>query len=320
MTTSIAELKAAGVKFEAEEAVAVAQQLIHALRQHRDADEVQPPYGSPSADNVFLNEDGSVVCPGCTTTPAVLEVGIFLDSLLPAGSPRVPGGLRYTIARALLDVDVPPFDSLDELSRALDRHEHGARADIVRGVLRRAGGGRRVAPLSLVERRRAQASPSELRRALREADARLYERQRIVEADAPKVPPARGRTLTASAACIAAGLALIATGELMHRHSPPLGVTQAAPLAARVAAPEKPRVDRERGLVPERGIIAVRQAAPSPSSVSRPEPRRISAKRTSRPPAVVARRQAGSRPASRSVLDRLRLGWLRNAFAVDSDL
>src|SRR5258707_1308991 len=132
MAISIAELHAAGIHVEADEAVAIAQQLIEGLRDQHAADEVQPPYGPPSAENVFLNSDGTVTCRSCGTTPAVSEVGIFLHSLLRDGSPRVPGGLRYTIARALLDVDVPPFDSLDDFARDLARHEHGVRADLVR--------------------------------------------------------------------------------------------------------------------------------------------------------------------------------------------
>ena len=92
----------------------------------------------------------------------------------------MPGGLRYTIARALLEVDVPPFDSLDDFSRDLARHEHGDRAGIVRRLLR-------ASRLSAVGARRyrrpidgtCHAPATELRRALREADARLYEYQRL---------------------------------------------------------------------------------------------------------------------------------------------
>src|SRR3954469_158377 len=116
---SIAELLNAGLTLEAHEAVAIAQQLVGDLRQGEHTSGLEPPYGPPTATNVILMSDGSVTCVGCETTPAVSEVSIFLDALLPAGSPRVPGGLRYTIARGMLDVDVPPFDSLEEFSQAL---------------------------------------------------------------------------------------------------------------------------------------------------------------------------------------------------------
>ena len=109
-TASIAKLQRA-VILEAGEAVAIAQQLIQALQQSDGG--IEPPYGPPTASNVVLNADGSVSCAACGATPAISEIAIFLDSLVPAGSPRVPGGLRYIIARGLLEVDVAPFDSLD---------------------------------------------------------------------------------------------------------------------------------------------------------------------------------------------------------------
>ena len=326
----MAELRARGVTFGAVEAVAVAQQLISSLLNHH-ADELRPPYGPPSVDSVWLNDDGSVVCRGCSATPAVSEVGRFLEELLPAGSPRVPGGLRYTIARALLNVDVPPFDSLADLSRDLARHERGERAEVVRGVLARAGG-QQTATLSLVDRRRARESASELRRALREADARWYEHQLHVTPAAvielyPSALPPRDRTTTAAVVCLAAGLALICAGEFMHRRQAPALVTRPAPIVAPTAAGE-PRVEPERA-IPERGIIVVRDVRPGAAYASRPTARRFVVKRAiARPSPPAVRRQAGPRsvdrdrvrPRSRGVLDRLRLGWLRTAFTVHSEL
>jgi hypothetical protein len=332
MTMSIAELRAAGMTFEADEAIAIAQQLIASLRDPRSTDEVGAPYGPPSAQNVFLKEDGSVSCRGCMATPAVSEVGIFLDELLPAGSPRVPGAVRYTIARSLLDVDVPPFDSLDDFSRDLSRHERGNRAAIVRRVLARARGQRAIVPMALVERRRGGVSASTLRRELREADVRLFQQRQglntmpaIIDLAAAAPVPQRGRTPIATAACLAAGFSLIAAGELMHvRHTPIAAppaapvVNQAprtAPLQAQQAATGEPPADHERGLVaPNRGIIAVRHVSSSPSTTSRADARRTSVKRAPRPAVVNLPRRAPSRPPSRGVLDRLRLGWLRNAF------
>src|SRR6185295_18262602 len=174
-TASIAELQQAGVTLEAGEAVAIAQQLIQTLRHGDDGGAVEPPYGPPTAKNVFLNADGSVSCAACGTTPAISEIAIFLDALLPAGSPRVPGGLRYIIARGLLEVDVAPFDSIDEFSRALTRQERGPRDDVIRHLLRRAESACAAAAVAHADRRRARTT--ELRRALREADARLYAHQ-----------------------------------------------------------------------------------------------------------------------------------------------
>jgi hypothetical protein len=320
MTMSIAEFRAAGMAFEAEEAVAIAQQLIASLRDPRYADEVRPPYGPPSAENVFLKEDGSVVCRCCAATPAVSEVGSFLDDLLPAGSPRVPGGLRYTIARSLLDVDVPPFDSLDELSHDLARHERGNRAAIVRRTLARANRHRTIAPMAF-ERRRSRASATTLRRELREADVRLYRQQEgltakpaVIDLVAAAPAPQRGRRLTATAACLAAGFSLIVAGEFMHSRHAPIAAPQTSPVIAHQAAAAEPRVEREQAIVaPERGIVAVRHVSSSPAPRPRANAPRVSVKRTT-PRSAVANvpRPAQSR-ASRGVLDRLRLGWLRNA-------
>ena len=94
MSISIAECRAAGVVFEADEAVAIAQQLITSLRNPGNTDEVESPFGPPSATNVFLHEDGSVICRGCRMTPVVSEIAIFLEDLLPDGSARVPGALE----------------------------------------------------------------------------------------------------------------------------------------------------------------------------------------------------------------------------------
>jgi hypothetical protein len=315
MTSSLSELRRQGVTFEAAEAVAIVQQLINAVRD--DADEVEPPYGPPSADNVFLKDDGSVVCRGCGSTPVVSEIGRFLDSLLASGAGRVPGGLRYTIARALLNVDVPPFDSLTDLSRDLERHERGDRAAVVRSVVARARGVSSDG-LATVERRRsrAAASTSELRRALRDAEVRLYEREsRLlpVPIDVTPVEP-RGRTLNAAAACLAAGLALIGAGEFMHSRQAPIVLQPTAPAVAQLPAPAGP-------IAEPRGIIVVHDASASLAHSSRPEVHRIALRRTSaHPTAAVIRTQPQSRRQPRSMLDRLKLGWLRSAFSVHSDL
>jgi hypothetical protein len=326
MEISIAELTAAGIKFEADEAVAIAQQLIDVLRDPHAVQEVEPPYGPPSAEPFSRKSGETVVCRGYGTTPAVSEVGIFLHSLLRDGALRVPGGLRYTIARALLDVDVPPFDSLDAFSRDLARHEHGDRSAIVRRLLRRAGSQPSALVVTVADRRTLHAPATDLRRALREADIRLYEyqRQRNHEVLEVKAPP-RGRTMTATAACLAAGLALICTGELMHRRTAPLVVSTPAPIAAQSSKPDQIVVQSSVPdqiapqssvpAAPESGVTAVRDEPSMSASASRPEVRRIAVKRTTKRPSTTASRQSASRPASRGVLDRLRLGWLRNAFS-----
>jgi len=208
---SVAAYLRQGLVIEPHEAVAIVQELIAAGVPLR---ELEAPFGPPTADSVELSSDGHVVCRHCGVTPAVSELGQLLESMLSAaGTLRAPGGLRYTIARALNDVDAPPFDSLEDLSNALGRFETSDRTVAVRRLIARAAA-ETVASIGATERRRTMPSPTELRRALREVDAQLYER---LAAQAPPTPPVRSaRRLNAIAAGVAAGLALIASGEAMH--------------------------------------------------------------------------------------------------------
>lgn len=341
MSTSIAECRAAGVVFEADEAVAIAQQLITSLRDPLNTDELHAPYGPPSTENVFLEDDGSVACRGCRMTPVVSEVAIFLEDLLPPGSPRVPGGLRYTMARALLNVDVPPFDSVEDFSRDLARHERGNRASLVRRALARVGRPLDLAPVPVVDRRRSSTSATTLRRELRDADVRLYQGRDLENAEPAAIdmvpappPPQRGRTLTATAACVAAGLVLIGAGELMHKArtpapAPTTTISSQAPAAPATpdtlrplqsSVPDEPAAKPIMLVAsPERRLISERDTTTRPPRASRPNVRRISYKRTSSPPAASGKRSA-KKPANRSMLDRLRLGWLRNVFGSRSSL
>jgi len=70
-------------------------------------------------------------------TPSVFEAALLLQSMLPAGAGQVPGALRYAIARGLLEVVAPPFESIGDFSRALQRFERGDRRAAVRGLLNR---------------------------------------------------------------------------------------------------------------------------------------------------------------------------------------
>jgi hypothetical protein len=345
---SIAELQDAGVRLDAEEAVAIAQRLIEAL-QHGDAGAgVAPPYGPPAAANVYVNADGSVSCAGCGATPAVSEVAIFLDALLPAGSPRVPGGLRYAIARGLLDVDVRPFDSLDEFAEALSRYEAGPRDVIVRGVLARAGAPctalARPIPAGVQgheqlfhsrprERRHTDVNVTELRRALREADVRLYY-HRLALASLPPPRSARTQAMPAVAACLGAGFLLIATGQFMHERelASRASVPMVAPAPIAPAPPltplPGPAVDTDRI-----SHIALPPGAPAAASVAPARTQSVDTARVVRRPAGRGGESAGpAKPTARpsagpvsrgrkrtahGVLDHRPLRWLRDAFRSD---
>jgi hypothetical protein len=324
-TASVAEVVDTGVTIEADEAVAIAQQLIAALRDGDNPHVAAPPFGPPTTANVYLGADGSVVCRGCETTPGVSEMAIFLQAMLASQSVYVPGGLRYTIARALLDVDVPPFDSLDDFADTLTRYERGPRHQIVRRVLQRADERRILVPVFGADRRR-HPQATQLRRALREADARLYVQKLASEAVTVAVlpRPAPARRLHAAAACIAAGLLLIVTGEFIDGWHRPGAATP--PLA-----PAAPAVVGDIALGPDESRTAnsePRTANPEPRTANS-EPRTLNPKRRSsnpepRPPSVkrassrVAPAQqsrgSGTRRESRGVLDRLRLNWLRTVF------
>jgi hypothetical protein len=225
------------------------------------------------------------------------------------------------------------------LSRDLSRHERGDRADIVRRTLDRASRPRLIAPAPLVERRRSHASATMLRRELREADVRLYQQRvgltaepAVIDLVAAAPAPPKGRTLTATAACLAAGFSLMAVGEIMYsRHhaaaapQAPAVVARTAPIAVQpvpaVMHPAAAEVRRVEAIDSQpRGIIAVRHVSSPSERISRPDSPRIAAKPTSRPASATARRRSDTRPASRGVFDRLRLGWLKNAFTSRSKL
>jgi hypothetical protein len=314
--TSIAELQHAGVTLDASEAVAIAQQLIRSLRE-ADGRSVEPPYGPPASSNVFLDAAGSVTCRACDTMPAVFDVAIFLDALLPP-SPRAPGGLRYAIARAMLAVDVTPFDSMEEFSQTLAKYEIGRREDVVRRLLQRTSS-LLVESLPTRERRQSRASVAELRRELREADLRLYQQQIVMRAHVAAPGAPRDRTMLGAALCVAVGVLLFASGELMESRRMPPAVVPPPPPAVVTLPPPEPietsgRATPVATMPPPAELVSITPAEPSPNA--RPPLRRSSVKPSSKRPRPPA--PATARPSERrSVLDRLHMRWLRAAFRDD---
>jgi hypothetical protein len=317
-TATLAEVLRAGVTIGAEEAVAVVQQLIDTLRRG-SARAAAPPYGPPTPDTVHLVDDGSVVCCACEMTPAVSEIAILLQAMLPQRT-GVPGGLHYTIARALLDVDVPPFDSLDDFSETLTRYERGPRDQIVRRVLERFDMRRALVRRSGADRRR-HPHTTELRRALREADARLYLQKVATEAVATTVAlrPSRHRNTRAAAACISVGLLLIGAGELIDNweRATSTAVATSAPVPAAPALVAAPTIAPLA--VPPRDVVLVNDTAPSAERRAIARDRRAAGERRGRSAKTIVptARQSTGDPArkatqSRGMLERLRLNWLRN--------
>jgi hypothetical protein len=321
--TSLIELREAAVTLHAEEAVAIVQQLIHSLPAFDDVP-IEPPFGPPSLQNVYLDDEGVVTCQACQTTPAVAEIAIFLQQLLPEGTPRVPGALRYLIARALHDVDAPPFDSLREFSAALERFENGDRTVVVGTLVARATGvcldrfrGARE------DRRRLVPSSSDFRRELRAADARYYELAtasgRIVAAE-PLVPePHRAPSVAMG---IVAGICLMFVGEVMHTRSttPPPPPAPAPAIQQVQAIPPPPSEDMvplaEEILEP----VSVRTGRLAPiatASLGGEHSSKSTVKRAMRRPAQPSRVHRTKN--GQGVMDKLHLGWLRNAFVGRKD-
>ena len=208
-SVSLGDLKRSGVVFTTDEVVTIAQRLVH----DPSTAVPEPPFGPLAADRVSIASDGSVTCRGCAATPSVAELAILLQDLLSA-APHVPGGLRYAIARALHEVDAPPFDSLDEFVAAITRYAPSPRGDEIQQLLLRR------------DRRRLSPSRSELRRQLREADRRLYESQFSVASASPVRVPARGWAI---GAMIGAALAMMAAAGMVGDETPLLPAVTAPP-------------------------------------------------------------------------------------------
>ena len=334
MRITAADVLNAGVTIQPEEAIAIAQQLIATFRSGACSEVVEPPFGPPTPDRVVLRADGSVVCRGCDTTPAVSEIAVLVEALLPPAPARVPGGLRYTIARALLDVDVAPFDSLDDLSQTLARYERGPRDQIVIRLLQRLAASQVLTPAAFAERRRPTQT-TELRRALREAQVELYEQRRALPEGTSRPVTlkgvvvssrsSRGRRVGAALAYVAAGAILTFTGEFIHRSSgdvptPAIAAPAAVEHGSSTANPPSETTISDIAVK----ALSERRASPAelrPPSAGAAPARTASANRsstratrTTRPTPRVYPEPNARSGGKESVLDRLKLRWLRNVF------
>jgi hypothetical protein len=155
MATSLCELLDRGIVVQAHEAVAIVQQLINDVASRG----ASLPAGPPSVTSIYLENDGQAIGAGCDVTP---EAATLLQAMLPAGAGQVPGALRYTIARGLLEVVAPPFDSIGDFSRALERFERGDRRAAVRSFLSRVPAPAPVVAAPVVVPEVAVAAPLDL--------------------------------------------------------------------------------------------------------------------------------------------------------------
>jgi hypothetical protein len=299
--TSIAELLSTGITLNTDEAVAIARALI----TNRTASPAGESHEPLLLEDVCLGPEGTVVCRGCgETTHTLSEVALFLRQLLPMGTAGVPGGLHYTIARALHEVDAPPFDSVEEFSDALARFEPGDRTRLLRELRERAQTNARFKSRPSAARRRVSStSIDDLRTALHAADARLLEQKLAMEKPATAPPPQPRRWLgLAVAACVTLAAAICAGDAISHR------------FAAQSATPATQSLT-----VPTAGAVRAVQAADivlaPPNTSSTPKQtvrssRHVSSKTTLRNGSR-AQRSTDNR---KSLLKRLRLEWLRKPF------
>jgi hypothetical protein len=221
-TITLADIRSQNVRIHPHEAVAVAQSL---MRDLGDLGEARSPYGPLSLDTVAVDTKGKLHCRGTAATPSVPEVAILLQALLADGEARVPNALRYTLSRALHEVEAPPFDSIDEFAAALERFERGAPSDVLARLFDRTS---QAAPAAAreaephgagpqpEERRQGGPSAAQLRRELRTADLRLYEAQQSGVRSTEPPRSNRQSRRAPLAACMVAGVALVAVGEVSH--------------------------------------------------------------------------------------------------------
>lgn len=290
------ELRERSAGLRSFEAVAIAQQLMH---DDVDTSGARAPFGPLSAETVGIDVSGRVHCHGCAVSQSVAEVAIFLQGMLDEFVDRVPAGLRHALARALHDVDAPPFDSGHEFGAVLARFERGARTEVLRRLFRRVS--ETASDLDpdapFVERRRGGPSAADLRRELREADLHLYEARAAARRMATRRSSGGAMKVAPMIACMVSGVALIAAGEYVaqvtrsHAAAAGRGSATAAPLApTRASFPRVvplPNGPTERVLAYETG--------PATTS-NRATQRRVSASDRSRAAAGEgSRASAGSR-------------------------
>jgi hypothetical protein len=203
-TVSIAELLASGIPIQTDEAIAIALELVAAVNAEPCT---APPSSSPAPlDGARLGLDGSLTYAASNCAPTISELATFLQTIL-ASSGKVPGALRFTIARALRDVVAEPFDSFEDFLRSLARFDppdrRAALCQLMARYLSADGRDVSVAPIDSAgkvesspivsvrvqpsaprllqrpsvsrERRRVGRQATALRRDLREADRRLFE-------------------------------------------------------------------------------------------------------------------------------------------------
>lgn len=138
----VAELVSQGIRLTPDEALAIGCEICRHLARHRRDDGV---VFLPRFEDIRLDASGSVL-PGdsepLSEDEAVRRVVELLERILPpvGCDVRVPAPVRYALARARADLDVPPYRTVDELARALSRFQVCDSVAAVRTLVARSHG------------------------------------------------------------------------------------------------------------------------------------------------------------------------------------
>ena len=296
---SIAELLGSGVRLTAGEAVAIIRAALTAQLDPTPAGEPSRQLQESLAETLAVKTDGTIVWLGYTPHSTVSDMALLLRSLIPEDA-NTPGGLRYAIARALREVDAPPFGSTEDFSKALARFEAGDSQAICRRLAAGTTTDKNM-PLRVPNERRrpSGATVSNLRHALREADARLYEQRQAPEPNAlPAAPePSHARRGWAIAACLAAAVVLFAAGattrDALRSPAPPPGATAASTVQVRdiELKPEPPKTPVKAVLKKNNKVRLEAASARTPRST------------------------ASAKPGKSGFFERMHLQWLRKPFS-----
>ena len=253
-----------GVQIDAPEAVAIVQALASAG-------------GSPTIDNIEIDSDGDVRCRNSQGEPDVRPLAALLDRLLPKSG--IPAALRYTVARGLGVVEAPPFESVEDFSRALARFAVEDRAGTIRTLLARARPSRPVAPAPAAVVSQSEVPPAPALRLASPIAPRVSAPAPRVRPDVAAAPPPPPRLpqrsflpvlgITGALALSALGGYAIVDYALSRQTLPAVNapVRTATPMVPSAAsgtseAPAKPTV--EPAPQPEVRKAAVRSSTPVP--------------------------------------------------------
>ncbi len=116
---SLADLASAGVSLQPHQAAALISAVLESVKSGALS-------GIPTASALRFSKDGSIAAAGDVEPGFSAErAGRLLNAMLPAldapAAIRAPGALRIVVARALRTLDLPPYESIDDLLNALRR-------------------------------------------------------------------------------------------------------------------------------------------------------------------------------------------------------